>query len=134
MEPLNEKLTDKETHPGIQTLLLQRLHQWRYQLPFTNEAIDPSLLDIVIRQDLIGWKNLVEGLPTLAWQQQQQQYYSSIGSTKTGKRRIISVLALLNNIAWDQWDHRNHISHNVKLPRHKKAKTILHKCITEEFL
>ena len=49
----------------------------------------------------------MEGLAAPHWLLAQQRYYRRIGSKHTGNRWLLALLKLLNNMAWDQWEHRN---------------------------
>jgi hypothetical protein len=43
----------------------------------------------------------------------QQKYLESIGKRTTGKRWTITIISKLWDIAWDMWQHRNHVIHNT---------------------
>ncbi len=131
---LQKFLSDHDTAPSLTAALLLRLSQWRNDLPFTNGNLNPSTAAVLHAQDNIGWKNLLEGLAARHWLLAQQRYYLRIGSKCTGKRWILALLKLLNNMAWDQWEHRNAILHRVDQPRHHQAIRLLDDEITNEFI
>ena len=71
------------------------------------------------KQKEIGWQAFLEGTPATGWSDVQQRYFEWIGSRKTGKRWLTSVIQKMWDIAWDLWDHRCKILHN-------KDSSILH--------
>ena len=85
-------------------------------------------------QDLIGWKNLLEGLPTRRWKLLQQRHYNRDSySRKTGRRWTINLLKELHNRAWNQWDHCNKVNKDES-PREKEADCLLNDEIITEFI
>ena len=47
----------------------------------------------------------------------QQKYLESIGKRTTCKRWTIAIISKLWDIAWDMWQHRNHVTHNTLHPK-----------------
>lgn len=129
---LSTKLQSLNTHPQLIEALLTRLQQWRYEQPYAARNWDVEVSQCLLEQDEIGWKNMMEGLPSKKWQIIQNKYYQSIQSQKSGRRWILSVFKLLANMAWDQWEHRNAILHKHDQPRHQRALQLLHQEILAE--
>ena len=124
---LQTSLNDLETDPEITDILVTRLNQWRSThasgtLP--SVPCSPHIRTCVQHQDIIGWKNLLEGIPAKSWQLAQAAYYNSISSPRHSKRWIMSLLTLLHNMAWDMWDHRNDVFH-------RKDKALLHQHLSK---
>ena len=85
MVNLREHLTSVDTQEELQRALMFRLSQFRRQLPLTNQAWSPTTLDLIQDQDTIGWKNLLEGLPSRKWLIVQQRHYKRIGSKRSAR-------------------------------------------------
>jgi hypothetical protein len=68
-------------------------------------------------QDKIGWYNFLLGRLSTKWMDAQQKYLESLGKRTTGRRWTIAIISKLWDIAWDMWQHRNHIKHNTLHPR-----------------
>ena len=133
MVNLREHLTSVDTQEELQRALMFRLSQFRRQLPLTNQAWSPTTLDLIQDQDTIGWKNLLEGLPSRKWLIVQQRHYKRIGSKRSARRWLSALLKRLNAIAWDQWEHRNGILHHPNHPRQQAAVRLLHREMVQEW-
>jgi hypothetical protein len=141
MQALEELLTAKDTGPMIQQSLLQGLHSWRHQLPLPqipNNTADSALVE----QNIIGWKQLLEGLPSSKWALLQDAHYrnhpvyNSKGQQirRTGTKWILAVLQQLHKTWRDMWRHRNDIKHRTERPRQKAQEHVLNLAIAEELL
>ncbi len=97
-------------------------------------SVDPDVHEAAIKQSLIGWRNLAEGLPSRQWQLLQQRHYNRIGSCRTGHKWIKRILSLLKHALRQQWKHRNDIKHNKCRPRHKRMELELNSQIASELL
>ncbi len=51
------------------------------------------------------------------WMDAQQKYLESIGKRTTGKWWTVAIISKLWDIAWDMWQHRNHVIHNTLHPK-----------------
>jgi hypothetical protein len=65
-------------------------------------------------QDRIGWLAFFEGCIVVEWAGVQEAHFLWFGRRNTGKRWATSLVVKLWDIAWDLWDHRNQIKHNLK--------------------
>ena len=75
----------------------------------------------------------MEGLPAKHWQLLQQRHYKNMGKWKlTGQRWIKGLLKRLHELAWKQWDHRNHILHREDQPHQQRAIALLREDIIAE--
>ena len=88
--------------------------------------------ECILEQDAIGWKTLLEGVPSKKWKIIQESHYQSIGSKHNAKGWILALVKLLINMAWDQWEHRNDILHRVDKPRQQRALQLLHQNILSQ--
>ena len=125
-------MDETNTHPAIQETLLHSLQQWRHQ------TAEPIHLPIEIEQarqeqQAIGWRNLLEGLPSKKWSQIQQRFYNESQSRRTGKRWMTSILKALHTLGRDQWLHRNAVKHQTLRPRQKKMEDRLNSNICREY-
>jgi hypothetical protein len=109
------------THPDIQTALLSRLDSFRYGTPqILPTTLSPQVIQAVVAQDTIDWKNLLEGLPATRWKHIQQRHYKRNHIIhKTGRKWMRMLLKHLHNLAWAQWDHRNDVLHNPQSSRNR---------------
>ena len=80
-----------------------------------------STRSAVHEQNLIGWKNFMEGLPSRRWQTLQHHYYTEIQSKRSSRRWLQALIIQLHHLAWKQWDHRNDVKHRLSRPRYKRA-------------
>ena len=54
--------------PSLCAAIVSRLNAWRQAIPFTDYPYwSPALRDLIHSQDTLGWKNLMEGIPSTAW-------------------------------------------------------------------
>jgi hypothetical protein len=102
-------LTKALTLPDLQTAILSRIQSWRRQEarlpPPTYDW--PGVNDLVLEQDLIGWKNFLEGCVLQAWAAKQQEYYDWLQRRNTGKRWVTTLIKKLWEISWNMWEQRN---------------------------
>jgi hypothetical protein len=110
--------------------IIEYLDGWRNSrntmINISQSWIFPAIMD----QEMLGWRNLLEGLPTKSRQEAQKIYFSRTGSLRSPKRWVISLIQKLWEVAWDMWEHRNGILHD------KEQSIILqnlHNDIREEF-
>ena len=119
---------DRFTAPEIITIIGKRVRQWRklsksdiidnattFPRYYRNDTFGTK--DAVAEQDKIGWYNLLLGRLSIKWMDAQQKYLESIGKRTTGKRWTIAIITKLWDIAWDMWQHRNHVTHNTLHPQ-----------------
>ena len=88
LSKLETFMTKTMTDPDISSVILDCLTKWRDRQPIILQSYPTGMHDIIRRQQVIGWKNLLEGLPTKAWQLKQAHYYSQNNIVKSHKRWI----------------------------------------------
>ena len=111
-----------------------RLTEWRQGIEFlTPPTWDPGIVDIIHSQDSIGWKNLLEGLPSKLWLPHIHNYYVANGVRRNPTTWMQKFLSSLHDLAWGQWDHRNQILHHIDTPCQSRAITHLDTVIAQEF-
>jgi hypothetical protein len=95
--------------------IIQRLTEWRSSEPLSVAYTDmPGLLEAIAAQDLIGWLAFFEGCIAIEWAGVQEAHFIWLGRRNTGKRWATSLVVKLWEIAWDLWDHRNQVKHNLE--------------------
>jgi hypothetical protein len=115
--------------------VVQRLTDWRSNVPFIDQTHwPPDLLRVLHSQDSIGWKNFLEGLPSLHWVPYIASHLSANGIPSCPKRWVSRFLREANNIAWNQWMYRNKYLHEDGTPRYKRAVELLDHEIMQEYL
>jgi hypothetical protein len=127
LQKLAEYMSKSETDPKLQDALLSGVSCWRHNTPINPSQFAPKVCSLIRQQHAIGWKNLIEGLPSRLWKQGQQQYYDEHRIRKSSRRWIQGVLARLARLGRGQWIHRNDEKHSKQKPRHKRALQLLRK-------
>lgn len=117
MKGLRIWLKHNSTCPAVGTAICSGLQSWRNTnatptLPAGTTF--PGLAQAFDNQNKIGWQALLQGCPAVGWAEVQQAYLDWCGSRRTGKRWLSALIRKLWDIAWDQWEHRNGILHNVE--------------------
>ena len=105
----------QDTEPHIQDAILDilRLFQKRDDFDTYVPSGYPDPIQCCLNaQSHIGITNMLEGLLTYDWAAEQQKYYSSIRSRKTGQRWTVGLSAQLWNIIYFMLDNRNNILHH----------------------
>jgi hypothetical protein len=134
MLDLTSYLSKSHTMPAIQHAIITCLQRWRKGEPLCLDGLDLGVQQTVINQNLIGWKNLLEGLPSKGWYNLQAGYYSEEGEDRSTTKWMTGLLLKLNNLGYNQWDHRNEVKHNTVQPRHKLMEAKLDWEITQLLL
>jgi len=65
-------------------------------------------------QDLLGWELMMEGVISRQWRETQAVYWKTYKSRKSSKWWMTVLIQKLLQIAWDMWQHQNHVLHNSK--------------------
>ena len=118
MLALHQTLVDLETPIDLQDGLTSRLTDWRDNQPFSNDPTwTPQTVTVLQAQDTIGWKNFMEGLPSLLWTNIMDHHYKTNNIDCSSKTWIKKVLKEVHTLAWSQWDHRNKVLHQDDKPR-----------------
>jgi hypothetical protein len=104
MKKFKTELKEVRTSPIIIDQLCLGLHTWR-----RNER-QPDL-ELVQKQEKIGWNGILEGMLGVHWQECQEEYYIKISSKKHAMTWAQLVIRKLWNIAWELWQHRNQKEH-----------------------
>ena len=131
---LEEWMTETDTHPLLQEVLLQNLQRWRQGLaPITQHPV-PKIQQFLVSQATIGWRNLMEGLPSYWIRKIQQSHISSTQLWSSGKKWTQTFLSKVFHLARSQWEHRNDVKHRSKRPRHHAMLRQLNDSITDELL
>ena len=115
MTELNEWLDNQETEIGIQTIIIDRLKNWRNNTQCDNEDLDPNdpLTPAVLEQDEIGWESAFTGLWAKGWAEAQLRHFESIWKPTHRQRWLAALIKKLFQISWDMWEHRNGIMFNT---------------------
>jgi hypothetical protein len=127
-------LTKAKTLPDIQHAILQRLKAWR-----TNAAVRaptynwPGINDLILTQDLLGWRTFLEGGILQSWAAHQQAYYDWSQRRNTGKRWVTTLIKKLWQISWNMWEQRNRELGNPESPANLREHARLDSLITHEY-
>jgi hypothetical protein len=141
VQKLEITMGEKFTAPDIAAIIGKRIRQWRKHsneqtidqetpIPRYYKTDEFGTKDAVKEQDRIGWYNLLLGRMSKKWMDAQQKYLESIGKRTTGRRWAIAIISKLWDIAWDMWQHRNHIKHNTLHPRKQQEMDIIGQRVT----
>jgi hypothetical protein len=109
---LRQWLTDTDTDPALQHILLTRLMSLSLGTPSTPLTTTSSLLHTALdEQDAIGWTNFMHGWLTSKWATIQTEHYQRMGHRRNGLRWTVAIIQKLWDIAWDLWEQRNDFLH-----------------------
>ena len=122
-----------QTDPAISEALLQCLQHYRQHKPLQLLKFPEHVRPAIQEQHQIGWRRLLESLPSKRWQQLQHHHYHLLGTRRSSKVWIRRVLTSLHHLAWHQWEHRNDIKHKIKQTNYKAALQSLHNEIIREY-
>ena len=81
---------------------------------------------------MVGWKALLEGLPSTEWMQYMSTHYSTHHIRCSPHCWLSTFLHSLHTLAWQQWSHRNQILHQINKPCQKQANHLLISLIIQE--
>ena len=123
------------TLPRLQEAIITNLSHWRddepvhypqggHQWPHVRQAIHD--------QDDIGWGLMLEGCVSKHWKEVQDEYYIWLDRRNTGRRWAELLIVKLIDVAWDMWEHRNHVRHAPDNPRLRKAVGALDQALLQE--
>jgi hypothetical protein len=105
-------LQENSTHPEMSAAIIEYLDSWRNDRPPNLHIFQAWIKLAVMHQSVLGWRNLLEGIPSKHWQETQQVYFSRIGSARSPKRWTIAMIQKMWEVAWNMWEHHNGILHN----------------------
>eukprot|EP00957_Ditylum_brightwellii_P050217 3807946-Ditylum_brightwellii.AAC.1 len=80
-------------------------------LPSHQLTFPSAFLHTFLAQEEIGWDAAICGFLALEWRSAQQAFLDRIKSRRSSLRQISSLIQKLWDVAWDMWEHRNHILH-----------------------
>jgi hypothetical protein len=72
-------------------------------------------------QEHIGWGVVLDGRLAIHWRQAQQDYFTLIGSRRSGRRWTIALIKKLADVAWDLWSYRNYLTNQIPSPQDNEA-------------
>ena len=102
------------------------------QIPLTQ--CSPAMRPVLHQQKLIGWHQLLEGLPGTYWRKFQHNHWLSTRMRRSSKRWMQGLMLRLLRLGRGQWLHRNDIKHVVKRPRHLEMSRCLQREIMRLYL
>jgi hypothetical protein len=92
--------------------IIKYLDSWRNDRPPNFRTFQAWIEPAITHQSKLGWRNLLEGIPSKQWQETQRVYFSRIGSARSPKRWTIAMIQKLWEVAWNMWEHCNGILHD----------------------
>jgi hypothetical protein len=92
--------------------IIEYLDSWQYDRPPNLRTLQAWIEPAITHQSELGWRNLLEGIPSQQWQETQRVYFSRIGSARSPKRWTIAMIKKMWDVAWNMWEHRNGILHD----------------------
>ena len=102
------------TSPIVTNVIVRRIMEWKRGVPFSQvNTTHPFVSQALREQDLMGWDAFLEGSISQAWRQAQEYYLAFSKSPRTSKRWTSALIQKVFDVAWDQWEHRNGILHDV---------------------
>lgn len=129
---LEEWMSDVQTCPGVSKVIRSRIRCWRagtlHRIFHSHRT--RGIAEATAKQDRMGWDAAFDANWHIDWIAIQQRYYEYLGSRRTGKRWLVSLIKKLWDIAWDLWMDRNHTNARLKTAR---LRSVLEKKVTREF-
>ena len=102
------------TSPAVINVISRRLMEWKRGELFSQIQSTHPYVNVALReQDLMGWDAFLEGSISQEWRQAQEYFLAFSKSKKTSKRWASALIQKVFDVAWDQWEHRNGILHEV---------------------
>jgi hypothetical protein len=96
------------TSTTISQLLVNSLREWRSgELATTDTSRD----NILRSQDEVGWDHVLEGCLNNLWRHAHQNHLNTIECNKSSLKWTVLLLQQLWSVAWELWEHRNHMEH-----------------------
>jgi hypothetical protein len=97
MREFDALLSELDTCPILQGVILSRLNTWRYRnSQYTAFPNAPSAIQrIVALQDSAGWKCAFEGRWVQGWSEIQAKHYRRIGSMRSAKQWLAKIIRQL---------------------------------------
>ena len=132
---LRKWMKKQTTLPQLQDKIIENLSQWRNGEPlsYPDEGhIWPHIHQATYDQTEIGWGIMLEGCISRHWKEVQEEYYIWLDRRNTGRRWAELLIVKLVDVAWDMWEHRNHVRHAFDNPRLRKAVNALDHVLLEE--
>jgi len=110
LEKLDDWLQATNTAPDLRYNIIQGLRQW--QMGSLHEAGDNWWKSgTAVEQALLGWNNMLEGVISQKWQEEQMCYWKTHKSWKLSKQWMTELLKRLIMTVWDMWQHCNKALH-----------------------
>ena len=100
----------QHTSPTIRDAITTSLLTWGEDIVPSSER--SAVQALMQAQQTIGWFPILFGFIHKAWTEHQQAYLQALGSKKHPARWTRMLIQKMFNIAWDMWDHRNHVKHH----------------------
>ncbi len=135
MATLQKWMLKALTLPELQTAIISRIQTVRTatdNLPVPTYTW-PGINDLIRKQDVIGWKNFMEGGILHEWAAKQQEYYDWLQCRNTGKRWLTNLIKKLWEISWNMWEQRNGELKNPASPAWLREHARLDASITHEY-
>jgi hypothetical protein len=123
-----------QTSPDIATLALRAVTEWTANRLVLIQPSDSHVIrQLHIAQSRIGWENFLLGRWHHRWLDYQGQYLALKESRRSPKRWLTAVLRKLQDIAWDQWTHRNGLLHGPNGAAEQETRQALLDSITQQY-
>lgn len=91
MLKIEKEMLKLKTDPSIINALLMGIKSWRQLETVNDEDFDEHGQEAVRKQNVIGWRNLIEGLWSKEWKRVQQEHYNSIESRKSCRQWAVKI-------------------------------------------
>lgn len=113
LKTFESELLEIQTSPDIIQTIISNLTSWRDG--YTNDEHTDNIIDTAVaHQATLGWHALLEGRVAYSWCLPQAKYLQSLGSGRSERRWLILLAKKAVQVAWDLWQHRNKVEHNVR--------------------
>jgi hypothetical protein len=82
---LKQWLQENSTHPEMTKAIIDYMDGWRNSRNTMINISQSWMFPAIRDQEMLGWRNLLEGIPAKSWQEAQKIYFMRIGSRRLPK-------------------------------------------------
>ena len=124
VKDLENWMKRKGTAPEIVRVFMEGIRKWRSPLwhPASRPRNFMGILEAAGNQEKVGWERLFYGELAIGWVETQQRYNEWVRNRRSARRWGAELVKKCLEIAWDQWQHRNGILHDVEQARSDKQR------------
>lgn len=133
LDSLDEWMEENKFLKDIRIQLIGNIRHWATGTPLPEASLDINIRRLVQKQDITGWKNLIQGFINNGWRTLQTEHMENNNSKKSPLLLMAKLQRKIWHIAWKLWEHRNDILHNRGGRAHRQEIEDTNTAITGEW-